>query len=156
MPTSNVQPVVSKRTPESLSPCLSYRQVHDYVQVLKQEPQVRRVREQIPGPERSRQSPRSLRSPFPAPAQLAQVDEHSLELYVVTPDGIPVTHQVHAAVLICVKTAAIMSAVLTLGPSKRKTTCAWSKACWSPKIVSCSRLVVSTPGRVLANLPSFP
>jgi len=46
------------------------------------------------------------------------VDEHSMELYVVTPDGIPVTHRVHAAVLICVKTAAIMSAVLSLGPLK--------------------------------------
>ena len=93
----------------------SYRQVHDYVQVLKQQPQVRRVREQIPGSERSRQSPRSFALSIPAPAQLAQVDEHSMELYVVTPDGIPVTRQVHAAVLICVKTAAIMSVVLTLG-----------------------------------------
>ena len=35
--------------------------------------------------------------------------EHSMELYVITPDGIPVTRRVHAAVLICVKTAAIMS-----------------------------------------------
>jgi predicted regulator of Ras-like GTPase activity (Roadblock/LC7/MglB family) len=39
-----------------------------------------------------------------------------MELYVVTRDGIPVASRVHAAVLVCVKTAAIMSAVLTLGP----------------------------------------
>jgi hypothetical protein len=48
----------------------------------------------------------------------AQVDEHSLELYVVTPDGIAVTKRVHAAVLVCVKTAAILGAVLSLGPLK--------------------------------------
>jgi hypothetical protein len=111
----------------------SYRQVHDYVQVLKQEPQVRRVREQIPGPERSRQSPRSFALSIPAPAQLAQVDEHSLELYVVTPDGIPVTHQVHAAVLICVKTASIMSAVLTLGPLKEEDYMRLVKGMLEPK-----------------------
>jgi hypothetical protein len=39
-----------------------------------------------------------------------------MELYVVTKDGIPVASRVHAAVLVCVKTAAIMSAVITLGP----------------------------------------
>ncbi len=101
-------------------PLPSYCQVRDYVQVLKQHPQVRRVREQMPGPLRDRQSPRSFALSIPAPAQLAQVDEHSLELSVVTPDGIPVTHQVHAALLMCVKTAAIMSAVLTLGSLKEE------------------------------------
>jgi len=98
----------------------SYRQVYDYVQTLKQEPQVRRSREQMRGPLRDRQSPHSFALSIPAPAQLAQVDEHSMELYVVTPDGIPVTHQVHAAVLICVKTAAIMGAVLALGSLKEE------------------------------------
>ena len=98
----------------------SYHQVRDYVQVLKQEPEARRVREQAPGPLRDRQSPRSFALSIPAPAQLAQVDEHSMELYVVTPDGIPVARQVHAAVLICVKTAAIMGAVLALGPLKEE------------------------------------
>jgi hypothetical protein len=48
------------------------------------------------------------------------VDEHSLELYVVTPDGIAVTQRVHAAALICVKTAAILGAVLSLGPLKEE------------------------------------
>ncbi|HEV2583115.1 MAG TPA: hypothetical protein VGT44_19800 [Ktedonobacteraceae bacterium] len=43
-----------------------------------------------------------------------------MELYVITPDGIPVTRRVHAAVLVCVKTAAIMSAVLALGPLKEE------------------------------------
>jgi len=111
----------------------SYCQVRDYVQVLKQQPQVRRVREQMPGPLRDRQSPRSFALSIPAPAQLAQVDEHSMELYVVTPDGIPVTRQVHAAVLICVKTAAIMSAVLTLGPLKEEDYMRLVKGMLEPK-----------------------
>src|SRR6266699_5207061 len=114
---------VAKRLQEDTGTALSlpsYRQVHDYVQVLKQEPEARRVREQVRGPLRDRQSPRSFALSIPAPAQFAQVDEHSMELYVVTPDGIPVTHRVHAAVLICVKTAAIMSAVLSLGPLKEE------------------------------------
>ena len=49
-----------------------------------------------------------------------RLDEQSMELYVITPDGIPVTRRIHAAVLVCVKTAAIMSAVLALGPRKRR------------------------------------
>jgi hypothetical protein len=53
-------------------PLPSYCQVRDYVQVLKQQPQVRRVREQMPGPLRERQSPRSFALSIPAPAQLAK------------------------------------------------------------------------------------
>jgi hypothetical protein len=114
-------------------PLPSYCQVRDYVQVLKQQPQVHRVREQLPGPLRERQSPRSFALSIPAPAQLAQVDEHSMELYVVTPDGIPVTRQVHAAVLICVKTASIMSAILTLGPLKEEDYMRLVKGMLEPK-----------------------
>jgi hypothetical protein len=134
---------VAKRLQEDTGTTISlpsYRQVHDYVQVLKQEPQVLRVREHMRGPLRDRQSPRSFALSIPAPAQLAQVDEHSLELYVVTPDGIPVTHQVHAAVLICVKTAAIMSAVLTLGPLKEEDYMRLVKGMLEPK----DRLVLQT------------
>lgn len=127
---------VAKRLQEDTGTAISlpsYRQVHDYVQVLKQEPQVLRVREQMRGPLRDRQSPHSFALSIPAPAQLAQVDEHSLELYVVTPDGIPVTHQVHAAVLICVKTAAIMSAILALGPLKEEDYMRLVKLALEPK-----------------------
>ena len=38
----------------------------------------------------------------------------------MTPDGIAVTQRVHAAVLVCVKTAAILGAVLSLGPLKEE------------------------------------
>ena len=98
------------------TPLPPYHQVRKYIDALKQEPKLRQAREGEKGPRRERQSPSSFVLSIPAPAQLAQVDEHSMELYVVTKDGIPVASRVHAAVLICVKTAAIMSAVVTLGP----------------------------------------
>jgi transposase len=110
---------VAKRLQEdtgTVIPLPTYEQIRGYVDVLKQNPQVHRSREQVKGSLRDRQSPHSFALSLPAPAQLAQVDEHSMDLYVITPDGIPVTRRVHAAVLICVKTAAIMSAVLSLGP----------------------------------------
>ena len=56
-----------------------------------------------------------------------------MELYVITPDGIPVTRRVHAAVLICVKTAAIMSAVLALGPLKEEDYMRLVKMALEPK-----------------------
>ena len=43
-----------------------------------------------------------------------------MDLYVVTPSGETVASRVHAAVLICVKTAAILGAVLALGPLKEE------------------------------------
>jgi hypothetical protein len=43
-----------------------------------------------------------------------------MDLYVVTPSGETVASRVHAAVLICVKTAAILGAVLALGSFKEE------------------------------------
>jgi transposase len=94
----------------------TYDQVRKYIDVLKQEPKVRQARGGEKGLRRERQSPSSFVLSIPAPAQLAQVDEHSMELYVTTRDGIPVASRIHAAVLVCVKTAAIMGAVIALGP----------------------------------------
>jgi hypothetical protein len=56
-----------------------------------------------------------------------------MELYVITPDGIPITRRVHAAVLVCVKTAAIMSAVLALGPLKEEDYMRLIKGALEPK-----------------------
>ena len=111
----------------------SYDQVRAYVRTLTQEPKVREAREALPRPGRDRQSPRSFALSIPAPAHLVQVDEHSMELYVITPDGIPVTRRVHAAVLVCVKTAAIMSAVLALGPLKEEDYMRLIKGALEPK-----------------------
>ena len=43
-----------------------------------------------------------------SPALVCQVDEHTMDLLVVAPDGTVITQRVHGAVLICVKTAARM------------------------------------------------
>src|SRR5437660_2794376 len=118
----------------------SYKQVRSYVRVLKQEPQILQAREQMRSSVRDRQSPRSFVLSIPAPPQLAQVDEHSMELYVITPDGIPVTRRIHAAVLICVKTAAIMSAVLALGSLKEEDYMRLVKIALEPK----DRIVLQT------------
>jgi transposase len=93
----------------------TYDSVRKYIAVLKEEPGVQKERGGEKGSRRERQSPFSFALSIPAPAQLAQVDEHTMELYVVTKDGLPVASRVHAAVLVCVKTAAIMSAVIALG-----------------------------------------
>ena len=69
---------------------------------------------------RERSSPESFVLSIPAPALLTQVDEHTMDLYVVTPDGTTVARRVHAAVLICVKTATILGAVLALGSLKEE------------------------------------
>ena len=98
----------------------SYDQVRREIHRLKGEPDLVAVRERAKSLPRPRSSPESFALSIPAPALLTQVDEHSLELYVVTPDGIAVTQRVHAAVLVCVKTAAILGAVLSLGPLKEE------------------------------------
>src|SRR5205807_9114163 len=95
-------------------------QVRKEVHRLKSQPELVAMREGAKALPRERQSPNSFALSIPAPALLTQVDEHSMELYVVTPDGITVTSRVHAAVLVCVKTASILAAVLSLGPLKEE------------------------------------
>jgi transposase len=98
----------------------SYDQVRREIHRLESEPDLVAVREQAKSLPRSRSSPESFVLSIPSPALLTQVDEHTMELYVVTPDGIAVTKRVHAAVLVCVKTAAILGAVLSLGTLKEE------------------------------------
>jgi Mu transposase, C-terminal len=98
----------------------SYDQVRREIHQLKSEPELVAVREGAKSIPRARESAESFALSIPAPALLTQVDEHSLELYVVTPDGITVASRVHAAVLVCVKTAAILGAVLSLGSLKEE------------------------------------
>jgi len=98
----------------------SYAQVRKEVHRLKCEPELVAVREGAKSVPRERQSAESFVLSIPAPALLAQVDEHTMDLYVVTPSGETVASRVHAAALICVKTAAILGAVLALGPLKEE------------------------------------
>ncbi len=96
----------------------SYDQVRREIHRLKGEPDLVAVRERAKSVPRSRESAESFVLSIPAPALLTQVDEHTMELYVVASDGATVASRVHAAVLVCVKTAAILGAVLALGPLK--------------------------------------
>jgi transposase len=98
----------------------SYKQVRTAVQHLKMDPNLVAMREGATSVARPRESAESFVLSIPAPALLTQVDEHTMDLYVVTPDGTTVASRVHAAVLICVKTAAILGAVLALGPLKEE------------------------------------
>ena len=111
----------------------SYDQVRREIHRLKSEPNLVAVREQAKSLPRTRSSPDSFALSIPAPALLAQVDEHSMELYVVTPDGVAVTSRVHAAVLVCVKTAAILGAVLSLGSLKEEDYMRLVKQCLEGK-----------------------
>ncbi len=111
----------------------SYDQVRREVRRLKSDPALVAMREGAKSAPRARESAESFVLSIPAPALVTQVDEHSLELYVVTPDGIPVTKRVHAAVLVCVKTAAILGAVLSLGPLKEEDYMRLVKMALEPK-----------------------
>jgi hypothetical protein len=98
----------------------SYKQVRTEINRLKMEPELVAVREGAKSVPRERESAESFVLSIPAPALLTQVDEHTMDLYVVTPDGTTIASRVHAAALICVKTAAILGAVLALGPLKEE------------------------------------
>ncbi len=111
----------------------SYDQVRKEVHRLGSEPELVAMREGAKALPRERQSPNSFALSIPAPALLTQVDEHTMELYVVTPDGITVTSRVHAAVLVCVKTASILAAVLALGPLKEEDYMRLVKQALEPK-----------------------
>jgi len=119
---TEMQHVATRLTKETGKPVKlpSYAQVRKEVQRLSMEPELVATREGTKSVPRERESAESFALSIPAPAQLCQVDEHTMDLYVVTPDGTTVASRVHAAVLICVKTAAILGAVLALGPLKEE------------------------------------
>ncbi len=95
-------------------PWPTYGQIYRYLATLRHNPAVAAARSGLRHPPRARQSATSYVLSIPAPALVCQVDEHHLDLNVVTGDGVVLTDKVHAAVLICVKTAAILGAVLSL------------------------------------------
>ncbi|MDQ2905463.1 MAG: Mu transposase C-terminal domain-containing protein [Chloroflexota bacterium] len=119
---SEMQQVATRLTSETGKPVKlpSYAQVRKEVQSLSVEPALVAMREGAKSVPRERESPQSFALSIPAPALLTQVDEHTMDLYVVTPSGETVASRVHAAVLICVKTAAILGAILALGPLKEE------------------------------------
>ena len=119
---TEMQQVAARLSKDQGSPVKlpSYKQVRTAVQHLKMDPELVAMREGAKSVARPRESAESFVLSIPAPALLTQVDEHTMDLYVVTPDGTTVASRVHAGVLICVKTAAILGAVLALGPLKEE------------------------------------
>lgn len=113
----------------------SYDQVRREVHRFERSPEQVAVREQAKSIPRVRESLQSFALSIPSPVLLAQVDEQSMELYVVTPDGITVASYVHAAVLICVKTATILARSWLWNHSRRRSICAWSSKRWKGKSV---------------------
>ena len=95
-------------------PVPSYHQIRDFVKTIVQEPAVADARSGLKHPPRERMSPKSFILSIASPALICQVDEHTLDLLVTTPDGMVITQRVHGAVLICVKTSVILGAVLSL------------------------------------------
>ena len=132
---TEMQQVAARLEKDSGTPVTfpSYDQVRREIHRLKGEPDLVAVRERAKSVPRSRESAESFVLSIPAPALLTQVDEHTMELYVVTPDGTTVASRVHAAVLICVKTAAILGAVLALGPLKEEDYMRLVKQCLERK-----------------------
>jgi transposase len=105
---------------DSLVRTPTYRQVWSYLTAITQEAPVSVARAGLKHPPRERMSPTSFVLSITAPALICQVDEHTVDLLVVTPDGVVITNQAHAAVLICVKTAAILGAILALDQLKEE------------------------------------
>ena len=92
----------------------SYKQVYTFLKSIEHEPQVVAARSGLKHPPRGRTSTYSYVLSIPFPAFICQVDEHIFDQLVVAADGTPITRRVHGAVLICVKTAAILGAILSL------------------------------------------
>src|SRR3989441_2971726 len=119
---TEMQQVVTRLTKETGKPVKlpSYDQVRREIHRLALQPDLVAMREGAKSIPRERESAESFALSIPAPALLTQVDGHTMDLYVVTADGTTVASRVHAAVLICVQTAAILGAVLALGPLKEE------------------------------------
>jgi hypothetical protein len=92
----------------------TYRQVRSFLGEIARETAVSDARSGLTHLPPERRSSASFVLSIPYPAAICQIDEHTLDLLVVAADGAVLTRRAHAAVLICVKTAAILGAVLAL------------------------------------------
>src|SRR3989440_11336631 len=95
-------------------PAPTYKQVWKFLKAIAHEVPLNEARSGLKHFPHERMSPKSFVLSIASPALVCQVDEHTMDLLVVAPDGTVITQRVHGAVLICVKTAAILGAVLSL------------------------------------------
>lgn len=108
--------VAQKRYRESgVSPVMpTYRQVWSFAKwVEANDTEVSTVRSGVRHTPHSATSVAGYVASIASPALVLQVDEHWLDVFVVTDEGARLTERVHAAVLIDAKTAALMGAVLS-------------------------------------------
>jgi Mu transposase, C-terminal len=98
----------------------TYRQVWKFLKAIAHEASVKEARSGLKHPPRESMSPQSFVLSIAYPAFICQVDEHTLDLLVVAADGAPITRRVHGAAMICVKTGAILGAVLALDSLKEE------------------------------------
>src|SRR5947209_6464586 len=95
-------------------PAPTYKQVWKFLKAIAHEVPLGEARSGLKHFPHERMSPKSFVLSIASPALVCQVDEHTMDLLVVAPDGTVITQRIHGAVLICVKTAAILGAVLSL------------------------------------------
>jgi len=93
----------------------AYDQVWRYIAKIAHDPDVVRARAGLKHEERPNSSPMSYMLSIKRPGSVVQVDDHEGDINVVTKDGTAVPHKVHALVMFCVATSAILAAVLCLG-----------------------------------------
>lgn len=129
-----------KRLAEQLSkheevPVLTptYRQVWTFLNAITHETSVKVARSGLKHPPREVMSPHSFVLSIAYPAFICQVDEHTFDQFVVAKDGTVITRRVHGAVLICVKTGAILGAVLALDNLKEEDYMRLLKVSLEPK-----------------------
>ncbi|MGB7844682.1 MAG: Mu transposase C-terminal domain-containing protein [Candidatus Acidiferrum sp.] len=92
----------------------TYRQVWSFLKEISQETKVVQARSGLKHAPHERMSSQSFVLSISSPALICQVDEHTFDQLIVASDGTVLTRRVHGAVLICVKTAAILGAILSL------------------------------------------
>lgn len=92
----------------------TYRQVVSFAHRIESgDAEIRMIRSGVRHLPHSATSISGYVASIASPALVLQVDEHWLDVFVVTDEGAKLTERVHAAVLVDVKTAAMMGAVLS-------------------------------------------
>jgi putative transposase len=105
---------LTKLAREVGAPVPSYMQVYRLCQRLKADQDIAFARSGLKHPVHSQMSPEGFVRTLRFPGLVTQVDEHYVDALIVDEDGTVITRRVHIAVLIDVKTAAILALVMAL------------------------------------------
>jgi hypothetical protein len=114
-------------------PLPTYRQVQYFIKEIARESPIIDARSGLSHLPHERTSAKSFVLSIASPALICQVDEHTLDQLVVAASGTVISSRVHGAVLICVKTAAILAAVLSLDTLREEDYMRLVKQCLEQK-----------------------